>query len=121
MSASAATFTVTNTADSGPGSLRRAILDANAAAGADAVVFDPAVFNAPQTITLSPTVTTNSADDTPLTITGPGANLLTVTGGTAVCVLFVNSGDAATASRLTIAAGVGDATRVGLVEVYNVP
>ena len=35
----AATFTVTTTADSGPGSLRQAILDANAAAGADTIAF----------------------------------------------------------------------------------
>ena len=33
----AATFTVTSTADSGAGSLRKAITDANNAAGADAV------------------------------------------------------------------------------------
>jgi len=37
--AAAATFTVTTTADSGPGSLRQAILDANANAGADTIVF----------------------------------------------------------------------------------
>ena len=37
--ASAATFTVTTDADSGAGSLRQAILDANAAAGADTIVF----------------------------------------------------------------------------------
>jgi IPT/TIG domain/S-layer homology domain len=36
---SAATFTVTNTADSGAGSLRQAILDANASFGADDIVF----------------------------------------------------------------------------------
>ncbi len=36
----AATFTVTNTNDSGAGSLRQAILDANAAAGADTIAFD---------------------------------------------------------------------------------
>ncbi len=35
-----ATFTVTNTNDSGAGSLRQAILDANAAAGADDIAFD---------------------------------------------------------------------------------
>ena len=35
-----ATFTVTNTADSGAGSLRQAILDANAADGRDVIVFD---------------------------------------------------------------------------------
>ena len=37
--ASAATFTVTSTADSGPGSLRQAILDANANAGTDTIAF----------------------------------------------------------------------------------
>ena len=36
---SAATFTVTNTVDSGPGSLRQAILDANASAGPDTIAF----------------------------------------------------------------------------------
>jgi hypothetical protein len=36
---SAATFTVTNTNDSGPGSLRQAILDANANPGADTIAF----------------------------------------------------------------------------------
>jgi hypothetical protein len=35
----AATFTVTTTADSGPGSLRQAILDANASAGLDTIAF----------------------------------------------------------------------------------
>ena len=34
-----AIFTVTNTNDSGPGSLRQAILDANASAGADTITF----------------------------------------------------------------------------------
>jgi hypothetical protein len=36
----AATFTVTTTSDSGAGSLRQAILDANAAAGADTIAFN---------------------------------------------------------------------------------
>ena len=36
---SAVTFTVTNTNDAGAGSLRQAILDANASAGADDIVF----------------------------------------------------------------------------------
>ena len=37
--ASAATFTVTNTNDSGPGTLRQAILDANASGGASTIAF----------------------------------------------------------------------------------
>jgi hypothetical protein len=38
--ASAAVFTVTNTNDSGPGSMRQAILDANVAVGADSIRFN---------------------------------------------------------------------------------
>ena len=39
-SAEAAVFSVTNTSDSGPGSLRQAILDSNAAGGANSIEFD---------------------------------------------------------------------------------
>ena len=39
-SAGAATFTVTNTNASGAGSLAQAVIDANAAAGADTIAFD---------------------------------------------------------------------------------
>ena len=44
--AQAATFTVTNLDDSGPGSLRQAILDANGAAGADIVEFQAGLTGA---------------------------------------------------------------------------
>jgi len=47
-----ATFTVTTTADSGPGSLRQAVLDANALAGADTIDFDPSAFATDKSITL---------------------------------------------------------------------
>ena len=47
--AHAATFTVTTTANSGAGSLHQAILDANAAAGADTIAFD--IATASKTIT----------------------------------------------------------------------
>ncbi len=57
----AANFTVTNTNDAGPGSLRQAILDANAVAGADTIVF---AIPGAGVHTITPT--------TPLpTITGP--------------------------------------------------
>src|SRR4051795_3522057 len=39
-SAASTTFTVTTTADAGPGSLRQAILDANATPDTDTIVFD---------------------------------------------------------------------------------
>lgn len=74
---SAATFTVTNANDSGAGSLRQAVLDANAAAGADTIVFNSS-FNTAQTITLASQITIDSPDNTSLTIAGPGSNLLTV-------------------------------------------
>jgi len=40
MRAEAATFTVTNSNNSGAGSLRQAVLDTNAAPGSDTIVFD---------------------------------------------------------------------------------
>src|SRR5918996_2203954 len=69
--AHAATFDVTNTADSGTGSLRQAILDANAAGGAD----DIDATGVTGTIDLQgelPSLT-EAAD-----IAGPGADQLTV-------------------------------------------
>src|SRR3954447_14420811 len=46
-----ATFTVTTTADAGPGSLRQAILDANGVSGADEIRFDvPGSADAVRTI-----------------------------------------------------------------------
>ena len=68
MSAHAATITVTNTNDSGPGSLRQAIL--NASSG-DTITFAPSVT----TVTLT---SNELVIDKNLTITGPGANRLTV-------------------------------------------
>lgn len=81
--ARAATFTVTNNNDTGPGSLRQAVADANAAAGPDTIDF--AVTG---TITLGsslPPVTQA------LTITGPGSANLTISGGDTVGILEVNS------------------------------
>jgi len=43
---------VLNADDAGQGSLRQAIIDANAAGGADTISFDPTFFNQPRTITL---------------------------------------------------------------------
>src|SRR5438067_2350340 len=48
-----ANYTVTNTSDSGAGSLRQAILDANANAGADTIQFSISTQGSQQTI--SPT------------------------------------------------------------------
>ena len=66
------TFTVTNLHDSGDGSLRQAILDANTQSGADVIKFDS---NLRGTITL----TSGELDiTTSLKINGPGADQLTI-------------------------------------------
>lgn len=68
------TFTVVNTDDSGAGSLRDAIEQANANSGADTIVFDATL--AGQTIVVSTEM--QITDD--LTITGLGADQLTLDG-----------------------------------------
>ena len=73
-----ATFIVSNTDDSGAGSLRQAIDLTNNTPGADTINFDSTVFGTtPQTITLTSGELVITDD---LTINGTGANNLTVSG-----------------------------------------
>ncbi|HEX5735746.1 MAG TPA: BACON domain-containing carbohydrate-binding protein [Blastocatellia bacterium] len=65
-SAAAATFTVTNTGDSGAGSLRQAILNANSSAGPDQIVFN---IPGPGPHTISPASALPTISD-PVTISG---------------------------------------------------
>src|SRR5262249_53458055 len=95
------TFTVMNTSDSGAGSLRQAILYANVSAGADVINFDPAAFSTPSTIGLLSSLP-DITDD--LTINGPTAARLTISGGYSVRILSVSAGDV-TLSYLTLANG----------------
>lgn len=94
------TFTVMNLGDSGPGSLRQAVLDANALPGADVIAFSPHVRG---TITL--TGGEVSITDR-LTLDGPGAARLAVSGNDAGRVFHV-AGSAAevTLEGLTITRG----------------
>ena len=94
--------TVTNTNDSGPGSLRQAILNANANPGLDTIDFAPG---------LSGTIVLTSGelqitDD--VTIDGPGANRLIVSGNNASRVFEVDLVHAAI-SGLTITGGLATA------------
>ncbi len=73
-----ATFAVTNTNDAGAGSLRQAIVDANAQAGADTIEFDSVLFSSPQTINLASALPTIAED---LTVTGPGSDFAMVNAG----------------------------------------
>src|SRR5438105_2454988 len=82
------TFTVTSAADSGLGTLRDAIVAANKNAGADVIAFSPIVFIPPHTITLtSGELLISDA----LTIQGPGASLLTVSGNNASRVFDIDA------------------------------
>jgi hypothetical protein len=102
------TFTVTNTNDSGAGSLRQAILDANAATGADAIKFDTGVFSTPQIITLTSgdIVFANSVDAT-ATVIGPGSGLLTISGNNASKIFSVTETPVVSISGMTLTGGNG--------------
>jgi hypothetical protein len=100
-----ANIVVTNTNDSGEGSLRQAILDANASAGADTISFAGSLFTdaTPDTISLTSGELTITDD---VTIEGTGANQLTVSGNNASRVFNIfNAGTDATIDALTIANG----------------
>ncbi|HVK13319.1 MAG TPA: Calx-beta domain-containing protein [Gemmataceae bacterium] len=73
-----ATYIVTTTADSGPGSLREALVRANTDPVNDVIAFDPAVFGTAQTIALQTALPQVPAAGGNLTVTGPGRSLLTV-------------------------------------------
>ena len=113
--AQAADFPVTNTNATGAGSLRQALEDANAAAGADSVSFASAVTG---------TINLNNDDldiTDPVTVNGPGAGVLTIVGGTdnAFDIYDMSApAQAVTISGLTVAGsttgGVGGA-------IYNGP
>src|SRR5258705_9744134 len=70
-SARAATFTVLNTNDSGPGSLTEAIGLANVSGGPHTISFDPTVFSVHKTIELNEGFLILA--DGKLTISGPAA------------------------------------------------
>lgn len=102
--ARAETFTVTNTNDSGAGSLRQAVLDSNAAAGSDTIVFD-ASFGSAKTITLASMIFIDPAVGDALTITGPGPGLLKVSGNDTVQIFFLGTDDTASISGMTLTLG----------------
>jgi hypothetical protein len=95
--ARAATYTVTNTDASGPGSLRQAILDANGNPGHDTID-----FSVSGAIVLADALPAINDD---LTITGPGAEQLAVSGDNAYQVFHINNGAAVTITGLTVRDG----------------
>ncbi|HEX8280677.1 MAG TPA: hypothetical protein VF551_04830 [Chthoniobacterales bacterium] len=97
--AHAATFTVTNTADTGAGSLRQAITDANATANSPANQNDVIVFNIPgggvQTITPASSLPPISDAVTIDGYTQPGASANTLEVGNNAVLLIELNGSAA--------------------------
>jgi hypothetical protein len=95
------TFTVYNLADSGIGSLRAAIADANIHPGADVIAFASSLRG---TVTLS-SGELNITDN--LHIDGPGANRLAVSGNDASRVFEIGSGVGVSIEDLTVTHGHG--------------
>src|SRR6266542_2898530 len=94
--AHAATITVTNTNDSGPGSLRQALADAS---DGDTITF-----------AVSGRIGLTSGEllvDKSITISGPGAGSLAVDGNATSGVFHIGSGRTVTISGLTITNGTG--------------
>ncbi|HEY2784526.1 MAG TPA: right-handed parallel beta-helix repeat-containing protein [Fimbriiglobus sp.] len=101
------TFWVSSTLDSGPGSLRQAVLGANAHPGSDEIRFK---HSAEGTVIL--TAELGVTDD--VAIDGPGAKNLTVSGGGATRVFNIAAGATVKIEDLTIANGkVADAANGG--------
>ena len=92
-----ATFTVTTIADAGAGSLRQAVLDANASGGADTIEFEAATFSSDQTIAVSSEMLITDS----LTIAGPSSTLM-LDGGEASRI-FNAADDATVAFAVTLA------------------
>ncbi|NNV57687.1 MopE-related protein, partial [Limnovirga soli] len=95
----ATTYTVTNVNNAGAGSLRQAIDNANNNAGADVIDFSNTLAN--QTITIISPFLVITSD---LTISGSGAPNLTISGGNASRIFWIQNGTI-TIQNLTLADG----------------
>ena len=94
VSACSATVVVINTSDSGAGSLRQAIIDV---CPGGTITFDPVVTSIP----LASQLEINKS----LSITGPGASALTVSGNNVTNIFVVDTGNTVTISGMTISNG----------------
>jgi parallel beta-helix repeat protein len=112
------TFTVTSTADDGStGTLRWAVEQANAATSPTTIDFD--LGSSPTTITLTQgqLELSNAADS--ITIDGPGASLLSISGNSASRVFQVDGGVTASVTGLTITAGSATGGNADGGGIYN--
>jgi len=117
-SVSAANFTVTKTADTNDGvcnadcSLREAVAAANLVGSNDTIDFAPALSG--QTITLSNVFPDlNIVANGSLTITGLGANRLTIDGGAGTNRIFTVQGTTFALSGVTLTGGNANSSFIG--------
>jgi filamentous hemagglutinin family protein len=110
------TFTVTNNADSGAGSLRQAVSDANSSAGADNIAFASGTNGTPIVLTSGELVV---SDPDGLTITGNGVSETIIDGNNASRVFNVTKGDI-TFENLTIRNGKTTGNGGGILASGNV-
>ena len=111
-SAQAATFNVTNLNDTGAGSLRDAIDQANAAAGADTITFQSGLSG---TIGVGAQMEIQQG----LAIQGPGPAAITLDGGDADRILYGSAGAEVTISGLTLANGNAGTESGGAAAFYG--
>lgn len=109
----AATFTVTNLNDAGAGSLRQAILDANATAGADTITFQAGLTGTITTLSQLPGITDS------LTIAGPGAAVLTVNAPCVGCSAFLISATVTISGLTLTGAPAGALQSNGIITLNN--
>ena len=118
-----ATFTVLNTNDSGPDSLRQAIIDANNTAGNDQINFNFSSGSSSNTITLVsalPSIVSAGIAGT-VTINGLGASSLTINGNNGNFRIFsINVGGDLTISGVTVTgANSGAFSNFGSLAISN--
>ena len=106
-------FVVTDLADSGTGSLRDDILMSNAAGGANTITFAPGLSG---TITLTSGQLEISDD---LTITGPGAASLAISGNNQSRVFQIDASSTVSISSLTIKGGHAPDGSAGVNGSFN--
>ncbi len=94
----------TDTPVTGETDLRQAIADAESLSGNQSITFAPTVFSTAKTITLTSGQLILTKNTGTLTIQGPGANLLSVSGNNASRVFYLH-GASAYLSGLTITGG----------------
>jgi len=124
---SAAIFTVTNTADSGAGSLRQAVTNANATSDADTINFniplsDPNCdANAVCTITLASVLTVQTSGGTLSVVNSTGASKLKISGNNSTPIFEGTLGANLTLDGLTVTRGISVQSQNsrGVVTVYH--